>query len=243
MNVCRRLLSLALLTTFIPVASTASAASPTEVVVASVRERLRALSQGDKAAWSRLTAEDALLMNDDGGLKGKAAVEASLPPAGQDVLTDIQDVVVRDCGGTAVVTYVVREVETFPNGSIDSKVRRTEVWVLRQDRWQALSVQSTIIPTMHWNAVTVDSKVLEDYVGQYELYPGRVDTITRDGGRLFSRMTGETERDELFAVNDTTFFARDDSAFGIFVRGPEGRVTHYVYRRWDGQSLSARKIK
>jgi hypothetical protein len=243
MNVSRRIISWALLATSTPFVSAAAEPSPADVVVASVRDRLRALSQGDKAAWSRLTAEDALLINDVGGLKGKAAVEASFPPARQDVLTDMQDVAVRDCGGVAVVTYVVREVETYPTGSLDSKVRRTEVWVLREGRWQALSVQSTIVPTMRWNAVTVDGKLLDEYVGQYELYPGKVDTVTREGGRLFSRLTGDAEKDELFAVNDTTFFSRGDSAFGIFVRGPDGRVTHYVYRRWDGQSLSARKIK
>jgi Domain of unknown function (DUF4440)/Domain of unknown function (DUF3471) len=223
--------------------SDTSPTARTNKVVASVRERLRAIAQGDRESWSRLTAEDALLVNDDGTLKGKAAVAASFPPAGQDVVTDLQNIVVRECGTAVLVNYLAREVETFPGGTLESTVRRTELWVLREGRWQALSTQGTIVPTMRWNVVTLDPKLLDEYTGQYEWYPGKVDTVTREGSHLYSRLTGDSDKDELFAINDTTFFARDDSGFTIFVRGSEGRITHYVYRRSDGQSLSARRIK
>jgi hypothetical protein len=220
-------------------ASTARA----DKVVASVKERLRAISQGDREVWSRLTAEDAVLVNDDGSVKNKAAVAASFPPTGQDVLSDVRDAVVRDVGAAVVVTYLVHEVETFASSSLESTLRRTEVWVSRDGHWQAVSTQGTFVPTMHWNVVTLEPKLLDEYAGRYEWSPGHVDTVTREDGRLYSSFAGESERDELFATGDATFFARDDFAFVSFVRGPGGRITHYVYRRPDGQSVLARRLE
>jgi hypothetical protein len=105
------------------------------------------------------------------------------------------------------------------------------------------SGQAAIVPQMRWKTVALDPKLLNDYVGRYQWYPGKIDTVTREGNRLYSQWSGEDQKDELFAINDTTFFVRDDSSFVIFVRGPEGRVVHYVLRSWDGQSLSAPRMK
>ena len=236
--------AIALLTRSVPVqAADAGAAARLDQVVASVKERLRAISQGNRDSWSKLTAEDAVLVNDDGTVKNKAAVAGSFPPIGQDVVSDVRDTVIRDCGASVVVTYLVHEVETFGNSSMESTLRRTEVWVLREGRWQALVTQGTVLPTMRWSVVTPDPKLLDEYSGRYEWSPGHVDTVTREGNHLYSRFTGDTDRDELFATNDSTFFAQGDFAFVSFVRGPGGRVTHYVYRRPDGQSVLARRME
>ncbi|MEQ8807972.1 MAG: DUF3471 domain-containing protein, partial [Imperialibacter sp.] len=47
--------------------------------------------------------------------------------------------------------------------------------------------------------------VLEQYVGVYELQPGFMITITREGGQLYGQPTAE-ERFEIYAENDTVFF-------------------------------------
>ena len=223
--------------------SATSATTRVDKVVASVRERVLARSQEDRVSWSSLTAEDAIIVDENGTLMSKVTSAAAFAPAGQDVISDLRDIVVREVGDAVLVTYKAHEVEAFPSGNIDSTIRRTELWVLREGRWQALSVQTNVVPIMRWNSVTLDPKVLDEYVGQYEWYPGMIDTVTREGSRLYSRWTGEADRDELFAINDTTFFARDDSPFINFVRGPAGQITHYVRRGWDGQPLSARRLK
>ena len=227
------------------VSGSAEAATPeTDGLLTAVKERLHALSEGNKETWSRLTADDAFFVTDTGTLREKAAALAKLSPsAGQDVLTVSGDVLVRKCGTAVLVSYVAREVESFPSGPVGRDIRRTEAWMRRDGRWQMVSGQSTIVPQMHWSVVTVDPKLLDEYTGQYEWYPGKVDTVSREGNRLYSQLSDEDQKDELLAVNESTFFARDDPSFGMFVRGPQGRVTHYVLRFWDGQALSARKIK
>jgi hypothetical protein len=182
-------------------------------------------------------------VSDDGSVKNKAAVAASFPRAGQDVLSDLRDAVVRNSGAAVVVTYLVREVETFASSSIETTLRRTEVWVSRDGRWQAVATQGTLLPVMHWNVVTPDPKLLDEYTGRYEWSPGRVDTVTRAEGRLYSSFGGSSDRDELFATGEATFFAQNDFSFISFVRGAGGRITHYVYRRPAGQSVVARRLE
>lgn len=224
-------------------ASRAAEAPHTEGLIPAVRERVRALSEGDKETWSRLTRADAFFVNDAGELLGHDAMLKSLSHLYPDVLSVVDDMVIRDLGADVVVSYISQEVETFPSGSVDRKIRRTETWTRIDGRWQMASGQATIIPYMHWQTVTVDTKLLDEYTGEYQWYPGKVDTVTREGSRLYSQWTSEPHKDELLAANENSFFARDDPSFVIFVRGPERRVTHYVLRAWDGQSLIAHKIK
>ena len=54
-------------------------------------------------------------------------------------------------------------------------------------------------------SIEVDAKVLDGYVGKYQLAPGMTMAITREGGRLFAQVTGQ-DRAEVFAESDSTFF-------------------------------------
>ena len=56
-------------------------------------------------------------------------------------------------------------------------------------------------------AIEVDVKVLDGYVGRYQLAPGVVLSITREGGRLFAQVTGQN-RAEVFAESESKFFFR-----------------------------------
>jgi len=53
--------------------------------------------------------------------------------------------------------------------------------------------------------VAVDPKVLERYVGLYELAPKMIFSITRDGNHLYAQLTGQPKL-EIFAENEKTFF-------------------------------------
>jgi len=55
--------------------------------------------------------------------------------------------------------------------------------------------------------VTVSAEILDGYVGRYELQPGFVFTVRRDGPRLLTQLTGQTEF-EIFAESETEFFYR-----------------------------------
>jgi len=57
-------------------------------------------------------------------------------------------------------------------------------------------------------AINVDPKIFDAYVGAYEISPGLVFTVTREGDKLTGQSTGEKRLHELLPQNETTFFIK-----------------------------------
>jgi CubicO group peptidase (beta-lactamase class C family) len=89
--------------------------------------------------------------------------------------------------------------------------------------------------------VKVDPKIYDTYVGEYELQPGFVFTVTREGDHLMMQATGQGKA-ELFPTSETSFFPTVVRADITFVKDATGRVTHLVLNQ-GGQQMNAKKIK
>ena len=89
--------------------------------------------------------------------------------------------------------------------------------------------------------VKVDPRIYDAYVGEYELAPGFVFTVTREGDHLMMQATGQGKA-ELFPTSETNFFPKVVRADITFVKDSEGRVTHLVLNQ-GGRQMSAKKIK
>ncbi len=89
--------------------------------------------------------------------------------------------------------------------------------------------------------IALDPKVLDRYVGEYELAPGFTVTIVNEGGRLMSLAPGQPKV-ELFAESETKFFLRDVDAEIEFVADASGRVTGLVLRQ-GGMTMTGKRIK
>ncbi len=81
-----------------------------------------------------------------------------------------------------------------------------------------------MLKRLEGRAAAVDTKVYDAYVGEYEIAPGFVLTITREGNSLMSQATGQAKV-EIFPESETTFFLRVVDAKVTFVKDPQGRVT------------------
>lgn len=90
-------------------------------------------------------------------------------------------------------------------------------------------------------SVTVDSKILDTYVGEYELGPGFVLRVFREGDKLMTQATGQ-QAFEIFAESETTFSPRAFNAKLTFIKDSEGRVTG-VKLDQGGRETNAKKIK
>lgn len=90
-------------------------------------------------------------------------------------------------------------------------------------------------------AITVDPKIFDDYAGQYEVAPGVILTITRDGEHLMAQTKGHP-RAEIFPSSETEYFSRRIDVQIKFVRNEQGQVTGMVIVQ-NGRNIPARKIK
>jgi CubicO group peptidase (beta-lactamase class C family) len=89
--------------------------------------------------------------------------------------------------------------------------------------------------------IKLDPKILDAYVGEYQLVPGFTLTITREDDRLFAQATGQSKF-ELFAETGTDFFFKVVDAQITFVKDDKGQVTHLILHQ-NGRDQQAQKIR
>ena len=89
-------------------------------------------------------------------------------------------------------------------------------------------------------AIKIDPKILDAYVGQYELNPNFIFTMTREGDSLMTQATGQPKF-ELFPESETKFFLKVVDAQVTFVKDDKGAVTHIILHQ--GGDRTAKKIK
>jgi CubicO group peptidase (beta-lactamase class C family) len=87
----------------------------------------------------------------------------------------------------------------------------------------------------------VDPKIYDAYVGEYEIGPGFVLSVTREGDRLMTQATGQPKF-EVFPESETTFSPRAFSARLTFFKDPEGKVTG-VRINQGGRDIHGKKIR
>ena len=90
-------------------------------------------------------------------------------------------------------------------------------------------------------AVAVDPKIFDGYAGEYEVAPGVILTITRDGEHLMAQTTGQAKA-EIFPSSETEYFSRRVDVQIKFVKNEQGQVTGMVIVQ-NGRNIPARKIK
>ncbi len=88
-------------------------------------------------------------------------------------------------------------------------------------------------------AIKVDSKVLESYVGEYQLAPTFVITITKEGDHLTLQATGQPKF-EIFAESEEKFFLKAVDAQITFVKSSKGDVVELILHQ-NGSNQRAKK--
>lgn len=91
------------------------------------------------------------------------------------------------------------------------------------------------------NGIKVNEKLLEMYVGEYEMTPDFTFSVTKEQDSLFIQATGQ-EKFQIFAETETKFFTKVDDAQFEFVKDDWGKVTKIILNQ-GGRQAEAKKIK
>jgi D-alanyl-D-alanine-carboxypeptidase/D-alanyl-D-alanine-endopeptidase len=89
--------------------------------------------------------------------------------------------------------------------------------------------------------VKVDTRLYDFYVGNYQLRPDFVLTISRDGNRLFGQATGQGEF-EIFPESDRDYFCKDFDAQATFMTVGDGRATGLIWHQ-GGMDSHAKRVE
>ncbi|HNU14300.1 MAG TPA: DUF3471 domain-containing protein [Chitinophagaceae bacterium] len=87
----------------------------------------------------------------------------------------------------------------------------------------------------------MDVATLAAYVGEYELAPNFVMTVSLEGDKLMVKATGQSAL-EVFAETATRFFPKEVDAKLEFFKDDSGKVTHLILYQ-GGRETKGNKIK
>jgi hypothetical protein len=111
---------------------------------------------------------------------------------------------------------------------------------MANDLYALLNGKEYTTPRSHV-AIHLDSAILKQYIGDYELRPNFVITITLENGSLMSRATGQGKT-ELFPEKENFFFLKVVDAQLEFIKGANNEVESLVLHQ-NGRLVPGKKIK
>jgi ketosteroid isomerase-like protein len=118
--------------------------SDQQILIGLERGWNEAFYRKDVAFIENLLADEFIATYDDGNRGDKARELALAAEFNQQVESAIQDeFMVRVYGDTAVVWFTLRLVGIRQGQRAELTLRYTDVWVMRDSRWQCVSTQST----------------------------------------------------------------------------------------------------
>jgi ketosteroid isomerase-like protein len=202
----------------------------------------QAVSRRDEATLKRLLADDYIFTHSTGDVEDKAQriariMENKLPTIESSSRDDVK---YRVYGDTVVITSRTSQKSELNGISRGIQLRGIVVWVKQQGQWRLVAQQSTRIQSQR-TATTLDPKVLDPYVGEYELAPSRRYIITREGSVLVAR-GGEREF-ILLPESEMRFFVEGMDAQWTFYKDDRGAVSEVGIRIGTGREIRAKKVK
>ena len=90
--------------------------------------------------------------------------------------------------------------------------------------------------------VTVPEKILRTYVGEYEITPEQVLTITFENGSLWGEPTGSPKR-QMFAESETKFLVKTSPSEVTFQTDEKGNVIGLILKLGTRPEMNLKKVK
>jgi ketosteroid isomerase-like protein len=202
-------------------------------------EWLNSYLRGDKQTFDRIVADDFTRTDESGKFATKAEERALVqaPPGSVSASLTNEDMHVRVYGNSAIVTgLIVSRVQ----GSLSFQSRFTDTFIKRGGPWQVVARHYSRVPTER-TSINVNSKIYDDYVGQYEIASNVLLDITKEGEKLMSQTTGQAKM-ELLPESEIEFFIKGFTAQFVFVRDGTGKVTKLIINQ-EGQRVTINRVK
>ena len=138
---------------------------------------------------------------------------------------------------TRIARYPDERISIIVLTNIDAAVA-TPVVPIANDLAAILFGEPYELPKQR-QAIALDPAIYDAYVGQYELEPGWVMTVTKESSRIFMQWTGQ-ERVEMFPESSTKFFVKVIDAQRTFVVDETGKASHVILHQGGRDRVATR---
>ena len=222
---------------------------PEAQIQALVNELRDAAKRKDRAVYERLLADGFFFIHSNGATSNRKMYIDNFAAGVQTVQQDtaggtIEDERVTVYGENSAV-YVARGVLTDSAKNLELHLRAVWAFAKLNGRWQQIYGQTSPLPARP-KAASVDFKLYDAYVGEYQVREGVVFTVRREGNTLRTTQTFR-QPGELIPKSDTEFiWYNPDMVFDgqvTFIKSADGSVTHVAFRSNGNEIWRAKKIK
>ena len=205
-----------------------------------LRQRWAALSRNDARAYGAFL-DDAILVPDYGLLYDKKALIDRARNV-KERSEEPREVHVHGDNHAAVMIYRTTSHQPFAGKELVAELAIVETYIKRDGRWLLTARAESEIPNAHRVAATIAPGILDSYIGEYEISPGNIVKITREGGKLMEQGPDDLVPEVDLPLSPDCFFQREQPGVLTFTRSPDGQVNAYVLWIFD-TTIAARKIK
>ena len=205
-----------------------------------LRERWAALARNDATAFGAFL-DDAILMPDYGLIYDKKTLMDRARTL-KEFSDEPREVQVHGDNNAAVMIYRTTSHVPFAGLETTEELRIVETYVKRDGRWLLTARAETEIPNANRVPAKVAPEILDAYVGEYQISPGNIVKITRDGDKLMEQGPDDPKPEADLPLSANCFFQRGQPGVLTFTRSPDGKVDAYVLWLYDS-TITGKKIK
>ncbi len=211
-------------------------------LVKNTQELNDGVAVGDQAPWKKYYANDSMYFDEKGRSMDKTALVNDITPLPTGYSGSIKVVNAKSHiqGNTAILSYDLDEHETIFGQDMTARYHATDTWMFRNGKWQIVAGQVLRYYEDPAPGI-VNVKMYADYGGAYELAPGVIQTVSREGDNLYAQREG---RDKVQILPESTdlFFKKNVEGRYLFRRDDHGKVDALVDRR-NNEDVVWKKIK
>jgi hypothetical protein len=205
-----------------------------------LRERWAALARNDAKAYGAFLDDDVLIPDSGLVYDKKTLIERARTL--KETSSDPRDVRVHGDKDAAVMIYRTTSHTLLAGQEFTEELRIVETYVKRNGRWLLTARAESEIPNANRVPEKVAPELLDAYVGEYQLSPGKVVKITREGDSLMEQGPDDPKPDADLPLSANSFFQREQPGVLTFMKSPDGKVDTYVLWIYDA-TITAKKIR
>ena len=230
---------------FLAIAGSITAQSPKPTKLESelrevLRQRWAALARNDANAYGAFL-DDEILVPDYGLVYDKKTLMERARTL-KESSSEPRDVHVHGDNHAAVMMYRATSRVPFAGKELAEELEIVETYVKRDGRWLLTARAESEIPNENRVPAKVDPDVLDAYVGEYEISPGKIVRITREGDKLMEQGPDDPKPEANLPLSADCFFQREQPGVLAFTRSPDGKVNAYVLWIFD-TTITGKKIR
>lgn len=208
---------------------------------ANTQSLLDAVAPGNHAPWERLLDPGFLQLDENGTVRNKTELLATLDPLPPGLVGSIHVDSFRAelNGDVAITVHEDQESLDYFGQHLASRFRSFDTWRRTSAGWRLIGQHSAAV-LRDPPAVTLSHDELCAYAGTYALTDAIQVTLRCDGNELVAERAGRPATHYRPELRDLFFAAGQPRSRRVFLRDAEGRITGFADRR-EGEDIVWRR--